>query len=210
MHIDLSPRRNSDSYVDLTPDRGTRQVAVCASASIVVFTTIEGAIRDAGGSCDAARVALDLLGAREIPVVLMAHGDADEVQQAQRDLGLRDPFICDGGAALYIPRGYFPELDGLNAGDEQWEVFGFGVQDPARAVRLLASLFSVKGEEILTIGFGCDWRDRLLLAAVDVPIVVRSRAGGQDRLVRRVPGAYLTDACGPAGWSEAVLGSTTV
>jgi predicted mannosyl-3-phosphoglycerate phosphatase (HAD superfamily) len=177
---------------------------------MVVFSTVEGAIRTPHGSCAEVRAALDLLSARGVPVVLMSHTGPEDVQDVQRALRLHHPFIADGGSALYIPRGYFPELDGLTAGDEEWEVFGFGVREPARAVRLLASLFSVKGEEILTIGFACDWSDRALLAAVDVPIVVRSGSPDQERLVRRVPGAYLTEAYGPAGWSEAVLGSTTV
>jgi predicted mannosyl-3-phosphoglycerate phosphatase (HAD superfamily) len=180
------------------------------SASIVVFSTIEGAIRDCNGSCDEVRLALDLLTARGIPVVLMSETDAGEVQDLLRGLGILHPFICAGGSVLYIPRGYFEELNGLTAGDDDWEVFAFGVRDPSRAVRLLASLYSVKGEEILTIGFASEWRDRALLAAVDVPVVVRTDSPEQERLVRRLPGAYVTEACGPAGWSEAILGSAAL
>jgi predicted mannosyl-3-phosphoglycerate phosphatase (HAD superfamily) len=181
------------------------------SASMVVFTTIDGVLRHtATDSCADARLALELLATRGIPVVLMSHEDARTVQDLQRELALDQPFICDGGAALYIPRGYFEELDGLTAGDDAWEIFEFGVRDPARAVRLLASLFCVRGADIMTIGFGSDWADRALLAAVDVPIVVRNDAEDQARLLRRVPAAYLTTATGPAGWSEAVLGSAAV
>jgi predicted mannosyl-3-phosphoglycerate phosphatase (HAD superfamily) len=136
----------------------------------------------------------------------MCHDCAASVQELQRELGLHQPFICDGGSALHIPRGYFAELDGLTAGDESWERFEFGVQEPARAVRLLASLFSVSGEDILTVGFGSGWADRALLGAVDVPVIVRNDDAEQGRLLRRIPGAYLTEAKGPAGWSEAILG----
>ena len=178
-----------------------------ASTSIVVFTAIDGILRQQGGGpCADARAALELLSERSVPVVMMSHGDPSAVQELQRDLGLLEPFIADGGAALYIPRGYFEELDGLAAGDECWEIFQFGARDPARAVRLLASLFSVRGEDILTIGFGCAWDDRALLAAVSVPIIVRTGSDDHMRLLRRLPGAYLTTAVGPAGWSEAVLG----
>jgi predicted mannosyl-3-phosphoglycerate phosphatase (HAD superfamily) len=145
-----------------------------------------------------------------VPVVLMSHGDACAVQELQRELALEYPFICDGGASLYIPRGYFEELDGLTAGDAAWEIFQFGVRDPSRAVRLLASLYSVRGEEILTIGFGSRVEDCGLLTAVDVPIVVRQRDADPMRLQRRVPGAYVTSAVGPAGWNEAVLGAAAV
>ena len=181
------------------------------STSIVVFTAIDGILqRDDRGLCDDARSALDLLLERNVPLVLVSHDDAAPVQQLQAQLGLDEPFICDGGATLYIPRGYFEELDGLAAGDDCWEVFHFGVRDPARAVRLLASLYSVRGEDVLTIGFGCHWADRALLAAVNVSIIVRDGSDDHARLLRRIPGAYLTTATGPAGWSEAVLGSAAV
>lgn len=181
------------------------------STSIVVMTAIDGVLRHpVTGSCREARVALDLLAQQSVPVVLMSHGGPEPVQELERELGLVEPFVCHGGATLFIPRGYFEELDGLTAGDAAWEVFEFGVRDPSRAVRLLTSLYTVRGEDVLTIGFGCDWADRTLLAAVDVPIVVRQQDGDQARLLRRFPGAYLTEAAGPAGWSEAVLGSAAI
>jgi mannosyl-3-phosphoglycerate phosphatase len=182
-----------------------------ATTSIVVFTTIDGALRQATtGSYEGARMALDVLATRGVPIVLMSYGESGAVEELQRELGLVQPFICDGGSTLYIPRGYFEELDGLTSGDDAWETFHFGVPDPARAVRLLSSLFNVRGEDILTIGFGSDWTDRLLLAAVDVPIIVRDAEHDQRRLLQRFPGAYVTTANGPAGWSEAVLGSGAV
>jgi predicted mannosyl-3-phosphoglycerate phosphatase (HAD superfamily) len=205
MRIDLNHHRRSDVHIDLAPIAPPRVTAI--SPSIVVISAIDGAMRASDGTCEEVRTALDLLADRGVPVVLMSHAGPDDVQDVQAELGLRHPFICNGGAALYIPRGYFMELDGLTAGNAAWEVFEFGVPDPARAIRLLSSLFSVSGEEILTVGFASDWKDRALLAAVDVPIVVRNGSFDQQRLVRRVPGAYLTDAEGPAGWSEAVLGS---
>jgi len=193
------------------PDRRRRSSAPVTATSIVVFTTIDGVLRHAdNGSWIDASDGLNLLATRGIPVVLMSHGDCASVQDLQRELRLEQPFICRGGASLYIPRGYFEELDGLTSGDDAWEIFEFGVRDPSRAVRLLASLYSVRGEEILTIGFGSAWEDSSLLTAVHVPIVVRQSQVDPARLLRRVPGAYVTVATGPSGWSEAVLGSTAV
>jgi hypothetical protein len=60
---------------------------------------------------------------------------------------------------------------------------------------------------VLIVGLGEDWTDRVLLRAVDVPVVVRNGGVDQRRLLKRVPAAYLTHAAGPAGWSEAILGS---
>ena len=199
-------------HMELTPGADDRALfASAAMTSIVVFTTVDGVLRHPDtGSCAEAREALQLLAARGVPVVLMSHDDASALQDVQRELGLEYPFICRGGAALYIPRGYFEELDGLSAGDEDWEIFQFGVRDPSRGVRLLASLYSVRGEDILTIGFGSHVDDCALLTAVHVPIVVRQRDVDPLRLLRRCPAAYVTAAVGPAGWNEAVLGTTVV
>lgn len=201
MHYELTPGANGEPLF----------AAPSMTTSIVVFTAIDGVLRHPDtGSCSEAREALELLTARRVPVVLMSHGDAVAPQELQHELGLHDPFICRSGASLYIPRGYFEELDGLTSGDEAWEIFQFGVRDPARAVRLLASLYSVRGEEILTIGFGCAADDSGLLTAVDVPIIVRQNGVDTTRLQRRVPAAYVTEATGPAGWNEAVLGSAAI
>ena len=197
-------------HSNLTPGTDDRAFLVASTpmTSLVVFTTIDGVLRHPDtGSCTEAGEALQLLAARGVPVVLMSHGAPEALQDCQHELGLEYPFVAHGGASLFIPRGYFEELDGLTSGDEAWEIFHFGVRDPARAVRLLTSLYSVRGEEILTIGFGSQAEDCALLAAVDVPIVVRQREGDPLRLLRRVPGAYVTAAIGPAGWNEAVLGS---
>src|SRR5688572_20542743 len=82
-----------------------------ASRSLVVFTAVDGAIRlGASGSCDDARRAIELLESRRVPVVLTSIHAANELVALQRDLGQRHPFVCDGGATLYVPHGYFAEL----------------------------------------------------------------------------------------------------
>jgi predicted mannosyl-3-phosphoglycerate phosphatase (HAD superfamily) len=214
----------------------------------------------------------------------------------QHELGIKHPFICEGGAALYIPGGYFCDYVDLGLTGGDWEVIEFGpprdevkaalhrtaaslqlpvltisdlaiedivaefgvtpheaqrakqrqytelfrvlevgeraatrlftamrgvgfrcvtglrfhqatgVTSPAHAVRLLISLYRACGDPQVIVGIGGDWRNRSLLREVDAPIVVRSEGIDQSRLLRKVPTAYLTDACGPAGWTEAILG----
>ena len=71
----------------------------------------------------------------------------------------------------------------------------------------LCDLFLARGhDKILTVGLGCDTSDSAMLAAVDIPIVVRDQRLDQSALLRYVPGAYLTTATGAAGWLEAVVG----
>jgi predicted mannosyl-3-phosphoglycerate phosphatase (HAD superfamily) len=180
------------------------------SPSLVVFTSVDGALRDKTGSCAGVRPALDLLVAEGIPVVLASHLPAGELMEVERGLGRPHPFICDRGSAMHVPSGYFADLEDLWPGDESWHVLPIGAPDLGRAVRLLATLFQVSGADVLTIGLGCSWADRQLLDAVQVPIIVRSDTADQARLQRRLPGAYVTNAAGPAGWQEAILGSMPV
>jgi len=197
MHHQLTSSRTQVFH----PSRGT-------SPSLVVFTAVDGAIRQsASGSCVAARRAIDLLESRGVPVVLTSLDSAHEMVALQQDFGERHPFVCDGGRTLYVPRGFFTDLQDLWPNDEEWHVVPLGVADVARAVRLLVSLFQVSGDDVLTVGLGCAWSDRRMLEAVDVPIIVRGDAPDQARLRRTLPAAYLTTASGPAGWCEAVLGS---
>jgi len=64
-------------------------------------------------------------------------------------------------------------------------------------VNLVRDLFLGLGSrDVLTIGVGCDLDDYGVLAAVDVPVVVRDVVKDQSGLLRYVPGAYLTNATG--------------
>ena len=184
--------------------------SAATSPSLVLFTSVDGAIRPgAAGSCVGVRPALDLLASQGIPVVLASLHPAAELIALQQGLGQAHPFICEGGARMYVPNGYFADLQDLWPHDEAWHVVPLGAPDVGRAVRLLVSLFQVSGADVLTVGLGCSWEDRVLLDAVDVPIIVRSDGPDQARLQRRIPAAYVTSAAGPAGWQEAVLGSMT-
>lgn len=185
-------------------------VSRAAAASLVVLTTLDGTLRDPRTrSCVRAREALALLAESGIPVVVLAGGQSDEVITLRRELGLRHPFVCEGGAALYVPRGYFPALSGLGEPSDEWDVVRFHqAQDAGQAVRLLISLYKAHADDdVVIVGLGGHWADRALLCEVDVPVIVRNEDVDQGRLARRIPTAYVTKAEGPEGWSEAILGS---
>ena len=181
------------------------------SRSVIIFTRVDGTLREQWEQpSDTVCAAVATVAGDGVPVILVSDEAAARVEQLQHDLAVTGPFICDGGESLFIPRGYFEELDGLSAGDDQWEVFSFPSGDLTRAVRLLTSLFAVHADDLLTVGLGCDWSDKSFLRAVDVPIVVRNDGRDQRRLLRSLPNAYLTTASGGHGWSEAVLGSSAL
>lgn len=177
------------------------------TGTLVIFTRVEGLLRHGvAESCgDVSRAALDALVQADVPLVLVSESGAQDVQALQCELGLAQPFICDRGALLYIPAAFFSETAEPRPGP--WEVFTFEPPDPAAAIRLLTALFVARGQDkILSVGLGCECADAAMLAAVDVPIVVRDQHRDQQPLLQYVPGAYLTTATGAAGWLEAVIG----
>ena len=100
---------------------------VASSGRLVILTDVDGVLCDPG-TCSVAdaRAALEVLGARNVPVVLCSERSAEELIWLQRALDIREPFICESGAAVYIPRNYYVELTGMDESGEDWEVIEFG------------------------------------------------------------------------------------
>ena len=166
---------------------------------LVIFSAVDGAWNAPTASW---------LTAQGVPVVLVSRKTAAEILAAQEALGCRHPFVSDGGAALYVPAGYFPELTRIGAYRDGWNIVEFKApHDTGHAVRLLASLFRVSSERAVIVALVERWADRVLLQEADVPVVVRSGDPDQLRLIESTPSAYLTTATGAAGWSEAVQGT---
>jgi predicted mannosyl-3-phosphoglycerate phosphatase (HAD superfamily) len=197
-------------HLDSTSEPESAEFSPVGSPSLVVFTSVDGALREgSSGGCNGVRPALDLLATQSVPVVLVSHHSPEEMIALQQGFGHSHPFICDGGMTMRVPNGYFADLQDLWPEDEPWHSVPLGAADVGRAVRLLVSLFQVSGADILSIGLGCSWSDHALLDAVDVPIIVRSDSPDQEKLRRLLPDAYVTTASGPLGWQEAILGSMT-
>lgn len=170
----------------------------CAEVPLVIFSAVDPVWRDCWQV------------AGNVPVVVVSHRGPEEILAAQRALGVRHPFVCGGGAALYVPSGYFPELTRIGSARDGWNIVDFKAPyDTGHAVRLLASLFRVCNERVVIVGIVDRWDDRVLLHYADVPVVVRSGRIDETRLVESVPAAYVTNTAGAAGWTEAILGTMT-
>jgi predicted mannosyl-3-phosphoglycerate phosphatase (HAD superfamily) len=175
------------------------------SASVVVIADVGRLLRHPGTLAEV-RPAFAELTRCETHVVLCSEQEGHEIEALQKELGVRYPFICRRGAALHIPRGFFCGLPADGPAGADWEIIDFGTPRLGHAVRLITTLYRAAGVAPVIIGIGEDWRDRALLREVDTPIVVRNSAFDQSRLVQNVPGAYVTEAEGPQGWTEAILG----
>jgi mannosyl-3-phosphoglycerate phosphatase len=86
-------------------------------------------------------------------------------------------------------------------GDRFYHITGHN--DKAAAVRRLVELYRAAFGRTLTIGIGDGHNDAGFLAAVDTPVVVRSRFAAV--LKKAVPRSLVTKWPGPRGWNEAVL-----
>ncbi|WP_166264446.1 HAD-IIB family hydrolase [Marinobacter caseinilyticus] len=79
-----------------------------AKRQLVVFTDLDGTLLD-HDSYDwrPAKPALDALWAASVPVVLNSSKTRSEIRSLRDELGNRDPFIVENGAAVVIPENYF-------------------------------------------------------------------------------------------------------
>lgn len=174
------------------------------SASVVIIADA-GCLLSHPRALAEVRPAFDALSRCDMHVVLCSDRDPVAILSLQKALGLRHPFISDKGAALHIPRGFFFGQPAA-AGESEWEVIDFGMARLGHAVRLIITLYEAAGTRPLTVGIGEEWRHRALLREVDAPVVVRNHTIDQARLITNVPSAYVTEAEGPRGWVEAILG----
>ena len=174
-------------------------------ATVVVFACLKRLQPDAS-QYELPWRAVDLLRSWGARLILVTASSADSVRQMQRELHMTEAFICEGGAALHVP-GCYHCTQGSPGADEEWETFRFNPPDKAAAVNILRDVLVGLGwQDVLTIGIGCDLDDYGVLSTVEVPVVVRDVVKDQSGLLRYVPGAYLTNATGPNGWAEALIG----
>ena len=156
----------------------------------------------------ASDVAVRTLVSRGIPVVLASADPATSVRPIQSILGLDAPFISAGGAELHVPRGYFENVHGLGPRSADANVIAFGTRTGSpeftRAIQLLLGLFWNHGDKGMVVGVSD--RESTLLAAADIPILVRNPDIDQVPLRKSLPDAYYTSATGSAGWAEGILG----
>jgi predicted mannosyl-3-phosphoglycerate phosphatase (HAD superfamily) len=180
----------------------------CAAASLVIFTAIDGLLCDADThSTPETRAALKMLAQRDVPLVFTSSRPAAEMLALQSELNIRYPFVAGGGASLHIPAGYFPEVTRIGAHRDGWNVIEFKVPEAGHAIRLLMSLYRLCSDGVVIVALADTAQHRVLLHGADVPVIVRTNNADQQALLREMPSAYLTTAVGPAGWSEAILGS---
>ena len=118
----------------------------------VVFTDLDGTLLDhVSYRWHSARVALEALRRRRVPLVLVTSKSRAEVAPLLRSLRRREPFVVENGGAVFLPRGYFPfRIPGVSSAGRGWLRVALGTPR-ARLLRALAS--AAKRSGICVRGF---------------------------------------------------------
>lgn len=93
----------------------------------LIFTDLDGTFLNHDDySFEPAKEALALIKKRNIPLIFTTSKTKAEVIELQKKVGIKEPFIVENGAALFIPKGYQDlNLDGLD-GYEDYKVVILG------------------------------------------------------------------------------------
>lgn len=124
---------------------------MAARTRLLVFTDLDGTLLDHHTySFDAARPALAALRRKGSPLVLCSSKTRAELERHRAELGNVHPFIVENGAAVFVPRGYFPfdMPEACEAGD--YLILELGL----RYARLCDVLAGVRADFPGIAGFG--------------------------------------------------------
>ena len=77
------------------------------STKIVIFSDVDGTLIDAKYSYATSLPAISEILKKQVPFVLCSSKSRAEIEFYREHLGIRDPFISENGAAIYIPKNYF-------------------------------------------------------------------------------------------------------
>lgn len=75
---------------------------------VVVFSDVDDALLDGPRSREAVIEADDRLAREQIALVFCSSKTRAELEVVRQDCGIFHPFICENGAGVFVPEGYFP------------------------------------------------------------------------------------------------------
>lgn len=91
--------------------------------TLVVFTDVDGTILDLHTyEVGPALEVLQTCEALGVAVVLVSSKTREELETVRRSLGNRDPFACENGAAVYLPRSNWERPGGAEPWEAYWRI----------------------------------------------------------------------------------------
>jgi mannosyl-3-phosphoglycerate phosphatase len=169
---------------------------------LIVITDLDGTLLDQRTyGYEQSLPALRRLQTNQIPIVMCSTKASAEMLPLWRELGLRDPFICESGGAIYFPRNYLRlSLHGLES-EEDFDVLELGgdiihlrhaLADAARSCNVVLKSFGQMNiDEIAALtGLGLERARRAAQRRYDEPFVIRD--GDVEQLTAALRAKTLT------------------
>lgn len=133
---------------------------------ILIYTDLDGTLLDHHTySFQGALPALGEIRRRNIPLILCSSKTKGELEEYQRKLRIKYPFISENGGAIFIPRGYFNKLENELKVKGKYLVLELGIPYRKLRKRLLevSRKFGVK-----VVGFG-DLKTKEIASLFNLP-----------------------------------------
>lgn len=125
---------------------------------LIIFTDLDGTLLDSSTySFEPALPALRELSRLDIPLILCSSKTRKEIEFYRERLGNRHPFISENGGGIFLPKGYFSSLQGLQhpvIDEERYTVIRLGAhyEDLRKALSQLREMgFGVRGFGDMTV-----------------------------------------------------------
>jgi len=83
---------------------------------LVIFTDLDGTLLDDDYSFEKAKGALEVLKRLRIPLVIVTSKTRAEIEVYRKRLGNKHPFISENGGGVFIPNGYFDDVNNGGGG----------------------------------------------------------------------------------------------
>lgn len=153
------------------PRHGLPHAALCLTfyvVTLVIFTDLDGTLLDSAYSFRAALPALGSLARAAVPCVISSSKTAREIEYYRSKLQNRDPFSCENGGAIFVPKGYFGpagELSRVDLTADRYDIIRLGT--PYARVR--EALVALRAKGCAVTGFG-DMSVEEIAALTDLPL----------------------------------------
>jgi mannosyl-3-phosphoglycerate phosphatase len=94
---------------------------------VAVFTDLDGTLLDDNYSFLGSKPVIDQLLALNVRIIFSSNKTRFEIEHYREKLDVKDPFIVENGAAIFVPKDYFKTAHNYTQRTEQYDIFELGV-----------------------------------------------------------------------------------
>jgi mannosyl-3-phosphoglycerate phosphatase len=120
------------------------------TVKIIIFTDIDGTLLDKEYRFQDVQPIIKKLQSVNIPIILCSSKTRSEIEYYRSKLDIKEPFISENGAAIFIPKGYFQSKHNCTKSNEDYDIVELGL--PYEVIR--QKLEGIQKTACTVIGFG--------------------------------------------------------